>query len=229
MSETLIPGPAATKTPALPMYRSMVTLGVICGALIVCAFQWTGPAIERNKEAALQRAVFQVVPGAKTTKTFRLAAEGAFEPLSGEANGQVLAYAAYDDTGKLLGVAVEGQGMGYQDVIRVLWGYSAEKQAIIGFAVLESKETPGLGDKIIFDPAFLANFEALDVTLAPDGTSLVNRITAVKHGLKQHPWQVDGITGATVSSKAVAAILDAGASEWVPRLRPHFDDFQEAQ
>ena len=47
--------------------------------------------------------------------------------------------------------------MGYQDVIRILlYGYSPEHQAIVGMRVLESRETPGLGDKIEKDPAFLA-------------------------------------------------------------------------
>ena len=48
----------------------------------------------------------------------------------------------------IVGLAVEAQGMGYQDVIRVIYGYSFEQDAIVGIRVLESKETPGLGDKI---------------------------------------------------------------------------------
>jgi electron transport complex protein RnfG len=210
------------------MYRSMVGIGIVCGALIVSAFQWTAARIERNKADALQRAIFRVVPGAQSTKTFRLAGEDGFEIPAGDARGQRLVYGAYDEAGQLLGVAVEGRGMGYQDVIRVLWGYSPPSQTIVGFVVLESKETPGLGDKIIKDPDFLANFRALDVALAPDGASLANRIRAVKRGQKEHAWQVDGITGATVSSKAVAAILDASASEWLPRIRRGLSDLQEA-
>ena len=38
--------------------------------------------------------------------------------------------------------------------------------------VLESKETPGLGDKILHDRDFLANFESLDVSLKSDGSGL---------------------------------------------------------
>ena len=36
--------------------------------------------------------------------------------------------------------------MGYQDVIHVLWGYSITEEAIVGLKVLESRETPGLGE-----------------------------------------------------------------------------------
>jgi hypothetical protein len=37
---------------------------------------------------------------------------------------------------------------------------------------------------------------------------------------------VDGITGATVSSVAVARILRESASSWVPALRSRLDDFR---
>ena len=45
--------------------------------------------------------------------------------------------------------------MGYQDVIRVLYGYSFAEEAVVGIRVLESKETPGLGTRIETDPDFL--------------------------------------------------------------------------
>ncbi len=119
--------------------------------------------------------------------------------------------------------------MGYQDTIRLLYGYSAENDAIIGFQVLDSKETPGLGDKILFDAEFLANFARLDVTLAQDGARLAHDIVSVRHGQKTQPWQVDAITGATVSSNAIANILNKSAARFVPAIRAHVDDFRETE
>ena len=46
--------------------------------------------------------------------------------------------------------------MGYQDTIRVIYAYSFADRAIVGMQVLESKETPGLGDKIEIDADFVA-------------------------------------------------------------------------
>jgi electron transport complex protein RnfG len=40
----------------------------------------------------------------------------------------------------------------------LLFGYDPEQQKIVGFYVLESKETPGIGDKIEKDP-FLSNMK----------------------------------------------------------------------
>jgi electron transport complex protein RnfG len=211
------------------MYRALVGVGLLCGLLIVSVFQLTRPVIERNRAEALQRAIFQVLPGARSSATFRLVGEERFEMLEGESDGAPLAYAGYDEDRRLVGLALEAHGMGYQDVIRVLYGYSFAEQAVIGIRVLESRETPGLGDKIETDPAFLANFERLDVSLSDDQTRILHPIEAVKHGAREHPWQVDGITGATISSVAIADILSQSTSWWIPRIRRNLDDFRIAE
>ncbi len=214
------------QTSAWHMYRAMVGVGVVCGLLIVGVFQLTRPIIERNKAEALRSAIFRVLPGATTSTTFRLDESRGFAAVEGGSAGAQQVYAGYDDEQALVGLAVEAQGMGYQDVIRLIYGYSFADQAIIGVQVLDSKETPGLGDKIENDPDFLANFERLDVSLREDSTALANAIVPVRHGDKAHPWEVDGITGATISSKAIANILDASAQHWVPRIDHNLDAFR---
>ena len=211
---------------AWPMYRAMVGIGLICGVLLVAAYELTKPIIERNKAEALARAIFQVLPQAASSKSFVLGDDGRFTPLEGVPAGQTIVYGGYDGDGRLVGVAVEAAGMGYQDTIRLLYGYSAEQNAIVGMKVLDSKETPGLGDKILFDPEFLANFVRLDVGVGQDGTGLAHAIVSVKHGTKSQPWQIDAITGATVSSNAIANILNGSAARMVPAIRAHLDDLR---
>ncbi|MBT8445234.1 MAG: FMN-binding protein, partial [Gammaproteobacteria bacterium] len=109
-------------------------------------------------------------------------------------------------------------GMGYQDNIRLIYAYSFDTQTITGFKVLDSKETPGLGDRVEKEPHFLANFEALSARLTPDGDALLHRIVTVKEGEKTEPWQIDGITGATITSEAIGSIIDASADTWLPLL-----------
>ena len=170
-----------------------------------------------------------MLPEAKSSKTFRLEGEEDFLLLEGKADNAQLVYAGYDDVQELIGVAVEAQGMGYQDVIRVLYAYSFADEAIVGLRVLESKETPGLGDKIEKDPDFLANFERLDVRVTGDGSGIAHPIVAVKEGQKDQPWQVDGITGATISSVAIADILRSSSAYWVPRIRRNLEDFSRTE
>ena len=214
------------QTSAWHMYRAMVGVGVVCGLLIVGVFQATLPIIERNKAEALRSAIFHVLPNATASTTFRLEASGGFSAVKGDSTGAQLVYAGYDDDHALVGLAVEAQGMGYQDVIRLIYGYSFADEAIIGIQVLDSKETPGLGDKIENDPDFLANFVRLDVSLGEDPSALAHPIVPVRHGNKAHPWEVDGITGATISSKAIASILDGSAQYWIPRIRRNLETLQ---
>ncbi|MBT8452725.1 MAG: FMN-binding protein [Deltaproteobacteria bacterium] len=221
---------ATAPAPAAPsiwhMYRAMVGVGVFCGLLIVSVFQVTLPIIERNKAEALQEAIFEVLPNATKSTTYRLTEAGGFELVEGEDDAGRLVYAGYDDAEQLVGLAVEAEGMGYQDVIALIYGYSFTEQAIVGIQVLESKETPGLGDKIETDADFLENFKSLDVSVGEDGSALANSVVPVKHGEKTQPWEVDGITGATISSVAIANLLDRSAQYWVPRIRNNLADFQ---
>ena len=226
MTEAVAPTTDPARTSTWHMYRAMVGIGIGCGILIVGVFQATLPRIERNKAEALQAAIFQVLPAATTSKTFAYKAPEGFSAVEGEVRDVPLVYAGYDDQSNLVGVAVEAQGMGYQDVIRLIYGYSFEEQAIIGIQVLESKETPGLGDKIETDPDFLANFERLDVSLKTDDAGLAHAVVAVRNGEKEHPWEVDGITGATISSVAIAAILNGSADNWAPRIQQGLSQLQ---
>lgn len=208
------------------MLRSMGGVGIVCALLIVVAFQGTLPHINRNKTEALEKAVFKVLPGTKSRVTFRVNPDGSCEPFQGEARGQRLVYAGYDENNNLVGIAVEARGQGFQDLIRLIYGYSPQKQAVIGYQVLESKDTPGLGDKVEKDPHFLANFDNLEVPLTADGSGLQHTIEFVKSGGKQHPWQIEGITGATISSRAIANIMQKSTAEMVPLLNKNLATFQ---
>jgi len=221
------PPPAAV--PAGRMYAALVGIGLACGLLIVTAFVTTKPTIERKRAEALERAIFEVMPGAASSAPYRRRDDGAFERVATPTPGEAYVYAAYDERGDLIGFALEARGMGYADNIEMLYGYAVDGETIVGMKVLASKETPGLGDRIETDPRFRENFRALDARLAPDGAALANTIRTVKPGEKANPWEIDGITGATISSLAVGRGLDASAARWLPALRARIDDFRRQE
>ncbi len=222
--------PANTEMPKTwPMFRAMGGIGLLCGVLIVATYQITLPVIEGNKAEFLEQAIFNVLPGAVASETFLLTPTGDFDKLETEDAAGEKIYAGYDSTGDLIGVAIEARGMGFQDAIVVLYGYAPEREIVVGIQVLESRETPGLGDKIEKDPDFLRNFDALDVALAGDAQTLANPIVPVKKGEKQHPWEIDAITGATISSNAIAAILRESTTHWVPKVKEHLNAFQKGR
>ncbi len=199
------------------MVLAMGSIGLVAGSLLVLVYLGTLPAIERNRAAALERAIFQVLPAAGRTVTFAVT-DGQLQPAAEAAPGTERIHAGYAEDGRLVGAAIEASGQGFQDTLRVLYGYAPECECIVGFTVLESKETPGLGDKIETDPKFTANFQALDVRLDPGTGEILNPIVLVKPGQKTEPWQIDAITGATISSRAVANILHDSTAVAVPLL-----------
>jgi electron transport complex protein RnfG len=222
MSEAVIQ-PA---TPSAAMIRTLGIVATVCGILIVTAYQGTLEPVAANKKLALERAVFKVIPGASSVKEF-VAGTAGIEPAGATVpEGGVKFYAAYDQTGALKGVAAEGAAKGYADTVRVLYAYDPAKQVITGFGLVSMRETPGIGDKIITDAAFLKNFEALDASLAADMQSLANAIKVVKHGSKQNAWEIDAIAGATVTSKAVGKGINDSAKKLLPLLAPHLDTLQ---
>ena len=201
---------------SIKMLQALVGIGLTCALMIVLTYEGTLPRIQQLRAEALEKAIFNVIPGTVTKQTFYFDQEGGFKEYKGEKEVGQLIYAGYNEQGQLLGVAVEASGMGFADVLRVLYGYDPKGQAVIGFHVLESKETPGLGDKIEKDPNFQANFEALDVSLEEDSSSLKHKVVLVKNGEKENPWEVDGITGATISSRAIGNIISSSTEQWVP-------------
>jgi electron transport complex protein RnfG len=220
------PAPPVQAPPSGSMIRALGGVAMISGFLVVLVFQITLPMIEENQRLAIEQAIFQVIPGATRRVDFSLGPGGLTRVDEATPGGaeDTQVYAGYDASGKLLGVALEAAAQGYQDVIRLLYGYSPEREHITGIKVLKMTETPGLGDKIASDPAFLANFKALDARLNADKTALLNPIETVKHGRKTDPWQIDAISGATISSRAVGKMLNESAQTYFPRLSHYIDE-----
>lgn len=208
------------------MLIAMVSIGILCALLIVLTYEGTLPRIERLKAEALEKAIFNVIPGITKTKTFRLQKDGTFLLTTDNPKTATVVYAGYDAQNKMQGIAIEASGQGYADKIRILYGYDPGTQTIVGFYVLESKETPGLGDKIEKDPDFLVNFEALDVSLKTNENMVRHKIVTVKSGSKHNPWELDGITGATISSRAIGDILAGSTSEMVPLIFNNRETFK---
>jgi electron transport complex protein RnfG len=113
-----------------------------------------------------------------------------------------------------VGFAIAAQGMGYQDRIGLLYGIDPAQRRLLGLRVLESRETPGLGARIVDDPAFLEPFHDLPLTPDATGQPLPLRIARGE----RRPGEIDGITGATVSSVAVARIVNESVAAWWPSL-----------
>ncbi len=205
------------RTPTAAMLAVLGGVAMLSGLLVVLAAQLTAPLIAENQRHAIERALVRVIPGAVTFRRYRIV-EGGLAPARKE--GDDTLYAGYDAQGRLLGIAARAAAQGYADMIYLLYGYDPRCQCIRGIQVLKMAETPGLGDRIMKDHAFLKNFESLDARLDPSGESLLNPIVTVKHGAKRNPWEIDAISGATISSRAVGKALNRSARKLLPAIHP---------
>lgn len=214
------------KTPTLAMVLTLGLVSAFCGLAIVTAYEGTKPAVKNNKRIAIERAVFKVIPKAKKVEAFDALPGGAgISPAKGDdiPRGAFRFYATYDEAGIFAGVAAEGVSNGYAGPVRVMFAYSPDCQCITGFSVVSMNETPGIGDKILKEKHFLANFTQLDVRLNQEMAMLANEVVTVKQGSKTQPWQIDAIAGATVTSRAVGKGINDAVKVLLPRLLPNVE------
>lgn len=219
--------PAVAPPSSLKMIGTLAVVSLMSGLVIFAVVAATETRIETNRRVALERAVRAVLPNVETNKPFEITETG-FRTVKEQTPGMKLVHAAYNADGELVGVAFDAAAPGYAGPVRSLFGYVPDKNAIVGFEVLDSTETPGLGSRISSDATFVANFVNLDVQLTADGAGLANPVEFVKPGKKQNPWQVDGISGATISSKAVTESIATRGAEIIPFIKKHLDQLKDA-
>ena len=209
MSEVeLTIGGQAKEPSSIRLVLTLAIAGMISGFAIAGAYQITKPRIEANKARALREAVFQVVPGSSVMQKLVLRDGALVVLLENEQTDEPVVYGAYDEAGVFRGYALANDGAGFQDQIELLYGYDPVKKRVVGMRILASRETPGLGDKIFKDAAFVVIFD--DLAVEPE-------IVVVKDG-RDADHEVDAITGATISAKAVVKIINESNAFWLDQL-----------
>lgn len=172
----------------------VLVLGLVFASLLAGAQTTLSERIKENQERALAEAIGEVVPGA--TKTEAVPIEGY--------DRQVLR--CLGDGGQLVGWAVDAVGVGFADRIRLVVGLSPDAAKISGLKVIDNVETPGLGNKIA-ENAWAGQYKGLDA---------VREIAVRKGAAAADRNEIQAITGATISSKAVTRIV----MEAINRVRP---------
>ena len=195
---------------SLRLVLTLAIAGLVSGIAIIGIYESTLPTITANKARELREAVFKVLPG--VTQMQALVYRDKQLVVVEQANkDEPVIYGGYDVQGDFIGYAMPAAGPGFQDTIALLYGYKPAQQIVVGMEILESRETPGLGDKIYKDAEFVGGFSAL---------SIEPEIVAVKKGTKSQPNEIDAITGATISSKAVVRIINETHAAWLAQLPP---------
>jgi electron transport complex protein RnfG len=176
--------------------RFGLLLGLVCGisaGTLSAVFSRVAPLIKENERIEAIKKRKAVLPEAAV-----------FEPVE---KAERTVYIGLDESGAPVGTAMAEAPRGYAGPIRMTIGIvgAGTEARLSGVAIskLDQSETPGLGVKIT-RPAFLDMFKGLaagDVALKSDG------------------GQIDAITAATISSRAVVNGVQAGMT-WYARNFP---------
>jgi electron transport complex protein RnfG len=191
---------------------TLALAGALAGLLLVFVDQATAGRIAAYKAEQLKLAVRRVLKQPDHYDTLylvdgKLTTEAPADGASADA-----IYAGYDAEGNRVGFAMVNREAGFQDFIKVIFGYDARSNQLLGMEVLESKETPGLGDKIFLDDRFVDQFDGVESPLEP-----VKKGEATEENRKD----VETITGATISSKAVVQIINNALERWKPHIEAY--------
>lgn len=168
----------------LKISLALLVTAALSGMLLSLANIAAKSKIEENQRQAVEEGIRSIEPSAQTIEEID---SDIFELKKG---------------GSKIGYAFLTQGQGYQGPIKILCGVDSQFESILGIEIIESTETPGLGARIN-ESWFKKQFAQLNVK---------GLITYVK-GKPQRSNEVEAITGATVSSKAVVDILNKAVAE----------------
>jgi electron transport complex protein RnfG len=203
--------PVETKdVPSWRLVAMMTVAGALAGLLIVRTYELTLPRIQHHQAATMAAAIQEVLKAPARYDTLYLHGGTLVKrlPPGVDAKKAEKIFLGYDATGKRVGFAISALGVGFQDPMTVMFGYDAEKKQVIAMRVIANKETPGLGDKIVKDTLFVADFSPV---AAPIAGVKKDRATGAAN-------EVAMITGATVSSRAVIRIINDAVARWQPLM-----------
>lgn len=160
---------------AIHIISVLTAVSLISGASLVFVYRYAKPLIAENQRKETRQAIFKVFPKAHVYEKIKKDDEEIF--------------LVKDKRENKLGYAFIAEGNGYQGKIKLMAGIKTDLITLSGIEILESQETPGLGQEITGDDfkKQFVNLKNLD--------------------------EVEIITGATISSKAVVAIINERIKE----------------
>ncbi len=203
---------ALTPNKSTPAWRLLLTLalaGAMSGWLVVSVYKLTLPAVQKHAAEQLRAAVHEVLKAPARWDTLYLVNDALSRTPPGKADLADIpkAFVGLDAAGKRVGVAITASEPGFQQLLTLMIGFDPQSGTLIGFKVLDQKETPGLGDKIERDSAFRGQF-----------TGRLVPLRGVRDRAGKPPSEVQTITGATISSRAVIRIINNAVARWRPLI-----------
>lgn len=184
---------------------SMILFVLILGSVLTLALlavdTVTAPLIKRNEEIKVKRNVLQALEIPCTKENAETVFDNQVTVL--EKDGKVF-YRSQQNT-----TAFEIEGPGVWGAITGVLALAEDNASISGITIIAMEETPGLGTRI-GEPPFITQFKGKDISAG---------LVLVGEGKSSSDTEIDGITGATLSSKAFVSIINQQYGVYAPRLK----------
>jgi len=168
---------------------TLTLIGVIAGGSLSLVNNWAAPKIALNQKAETERAIYLVHLDGKRYEDIK--------------NAGFEVYKVFNEADSSVGYSLVYSGNGFQGKIKLMIGLAEDLNKTTSIEVLEQSETPGLGTKIL-EPQYKDQYNGLVTTPA---------IKLVKGVEPSNPHEVQSITGATISSRAVVTIVNEGIAK----------------
>jgi len=162
----------------------LTIVGLVSGGALAFIYNYANPLIINNQKSETEKAIYKIFPEGKSFKRENIK--------------ELVVFKVKDKQGKLLGYSFLAEGNGYQGKIKMMVGINPGLENLLGIEIIESQETPGLGQEITNDD-FKNQFKNLKT---------IPKITYVKNRKPTKTGEIEAITGATISSRAVVSILN---------------------
>ncbi len=139
---------------------------------------------------------------------------------------QALVYELRDDAGALDLVVLPVHGLGLWGILYGFVALDADLETIRGLTYYEHKETPGLGGEVD-NPRWKRLWNGRKA-FGPDGAPAIEVIRGLAGPPEDDPYRVDGLAGATMTSRGVTNMLrfwlaEQGFGPYLEALRSRRD------
>ena len=163
----------------------LTVVSAVSSALLAAVYNMTKEPIAAALEQRTMQAATQVMPA------------GLPEPEKVVVGGNTFFVCRQD--GKVISIAVEGRTKnGYSGDVALMVGMDVAENKLVGYEVVVSTETPGLGTKIVSD-----SFRK----------PLLGKALGGNWTVKKDGGEVDAVTAATISSRAALECIQDAISK----------------
>jgi Na+-transporting NADH:ubiquinone oxidoreductase subunit C len=198
------------KTAAYPVVY-MFGMTALCASALVALATSTRERVEANEQVRFERAVLEAAAATMPERPLpgvvhRLYQERVGEPSDGTGGAYRLM-----EGGETVAYVLPFEGQGFWDIIRGVIGIGTDRTTVLGVAIYEQYETPGLGAEIA-GPDFEGRFGQRRLAEGDRPLRLM------PPGAELGAGDVHAVTGATQTCTRLERILNQAIEAWRERM-----------